>query len=147
LRNVRQYLQDYEPFCFTYGDGLSDVDITALISFHRQHNRKATVTAVRPPGRYGALDVEHARVTGFMEKPEGDGGRINGGFFVLEPSCIDYIKDEQSSWEGEPLSALAEQGELMAYEHEGFWQPMDTLRDRNRLEQLWNAGRAPWKIW
>lgn len=147
LRRVGQYLRNGESFCFTYGDGLSDIDITALIAFHQQHGRKATVTAVQPPGRYGALDMEESRVTGFTEKPKGDGGRINGGFFVLDPACIEYIDSDQTSWESGPLERLADEGELMAYEHEGFWQPMDTLRDKNHLEELWNSGKAPWKKW
>jgi glucose-1-phosphate cytidylyltransferase len=148
LGRVRDYLRDEEAFCFTYGDGVSDVDITALVAFHRAHGRKATVTAVQPPGRYGALDTDDGhRVRGFAEKPKGDGGWINGGFFVLAPSCLDYIEGDQSSWEGEPLARLAADGELMAFEHGGFWQPMDTLRDKNQLEDLWQTGRAPWKKW
>lgn len=147
LRRVGQYLRNGESFCFTYGDGLSDIDITALIAFHQQHGRKATVTAVQPPGRYGALDMEENHVTGFTEKPKGDGGRISGGFFVLDPACIEYIDSDQTSWESGPLERLANEGELIAYEHEGFWQPMDTLRDKNHLEQLWNSGKASWKKW
>ena len=147
LRRVGQYLRNGESFCFTYGDGLSDIDIMALIAFHQQHGRKATVTAVQPPGRYGALDMEENRVTGFTEKPKGDGGRISGGFFVLDPACIEYIDSDQTSWESGPLERLANEGELIAYEHEGFWQPMDTLRDKNHLEQLWNSGKASWKKW
>ena len=147
LGRVRDYLRDEEAFCFTYGDGLSDVDITALVAFHRLHGRKATVTAVQPPGRYGALDMDQQRVLGFTEKPKGDGGWINGGFFVLSPSCLDYIAGDKSSWEGEPLVRLAAEDQLMAFEHSGFWQPMDTLRDKNHLDDLWQSGQAPWKQW
>lgn len=147
LKRVANYLNDEDAFCFTYGDGVANVDISALIRFHKQHGKRATVTAVQPPGRYGALRMEGDSVRGFIEKPQGDGGWINGGFFVLSPSCIDLIADESSSWEGEPLNKLAAQGELMAYEHSGFWQPMDTLRDKNHLEELWQSGEAPWKVW
>lgn len=147
LKRVQDYLKDDEPFCFTYGDGLSDVDISSLIAFHTRHGRKATVTAVQPPGRYGALNMTDHQVTGFIEKPKGDGGRINGGFFILDPACIEYIDSDQTSWESGPLERLADEGELMAYEHEGFWQPMDTLRDKNHLEELWNTRTAPWKKW
>lgn len=147
LKRVQNYLKDDEPFCFTYGDGLSDVDISSLIAFHTRHGRKATVTAVQPPGRYGALNMTDHQVTGFTEKPKGDGGRINGGFFILDPACIEYIDSDQTSWESGPLGRLADEGELMAYEHQGFWQPMDTLRDKNHLEQLWNTRTAPWKKW
>ena len=147
LKRVAEYLRGEEAFCFTYGDGLSDVDITAEIAFHKAHGRRATVLAVRPPGRYGALHMDGQQVSGFMEKPRGDGGHINGGFFVLSPDCLDLIEDDRSSWEGEPLTRLAEQGQLMAFQHEGFWQPMDTLREKNLLEDLWATGRAPWKAW
>lgn len=147
LGRVGNYLAGEDAFCFTYGDGVADVDIAALIAFHRNHGRKATVTAVQPPGRYGALDMDRGVVHGFAEKPKGDGGWINGGFFVLAPSCLDYIAGDQTSWESEPLTRLAEEGELMAFEHAGFWQPMDTLRDKNQLEELWQSGRAPWKKW
>lgn len=147
LRRVRSYVQDEDAFCFTYGDGLSDLDITAEIQAHRTHGRWATVAAVRPPGRYGALLVEGDRVTGFTEKPMGDGGLINGGFFVLSPKCLDLIEGDSTSWEGEPLVRLAEMDQLRTFNHTGFWQPMDTLRDKNVLEQLWVEGRAPWKIW
>lgn len=147
LKRVAPYIQDDEAFCFTYGDGVASVDITAEIAFHRQHGKWATVTAVQPPGRYGALQLDGTRVAGFMEKPRGDGGLINGGFFVLSPKCLDFIEGGESSWEGKPLSALAAHGQLMAYEHTGFWQPMDTLRDKNLLEELWGTGKAPWKIW
>ncbi len=147
LKRVAEYLRNEEAFCFTYGDGVSDVDIGAEIAFHKQHGRLATVVAVRPPGRYGALQMDGARVTGFSEKPRGDGGLINGGFFVLSPKCIDLIQGDQSSWEGEPLTRLSAEGQLMAFEHAGFWQPMDTLREKNLLEELWASGKAPWKVW
>ncbi|WP_019882508.1 MULTISPECIES: glucose-1-phosphate cytidylyltransferase [unclassified Methylophilus] len=147
LKRVADYVKDEEAFCFTYGDGLSDVNISELIQFHKSHGKLATVTGVQPPGRYGALELNGHQVTGFAEKPRGDGGWINGGFFVLSPKCIDYIQNDQSSWEGEPLVALARQGELSAYEHDGFWQPMDTLREKTLLETLWASGEAPWKVW
>jgi len=147
LKRVAAYVQDDDAFCFTYGDGLADVDISRQINFHDRHGKLATVTAVLPPGRYGALQLAGAQVTGFMEKPRGDGGLINGGFFVLSPRCLALIEDDQSSWEGEPLTELARLGQLMAFEHHGFWQPMDTLRDKNQLEALWDSGRAPWRIW
>jgi glucose-1-phosphate cytidylyltransferase len=147
LKRVAQYVQDDEAFCFTYGDGLSDIDISGEIAFHQQHGRLATVAAVQPPGRYGALQMEGAKVAGFTEKPRGDGGYINGGFFVLSPKCLDVVEGDQSSWEGEPLARLSAQGQLMAFEHDGFWQPMDTLREKNMLEDLWSSGDAPWKIW
>jgi len=147
LKRVREYLNGETRFCFTYGDGLSDIDISRLISFHDQHGRWATVTAVSPPGRYGALECQGNQVTAFLEKPRGDGGLINGGFFVLSPKCLDLIEGDQTSWESTPLNQLTELGQLMAFEHRGFWQPMDTLRDKNHLEELWNSGRAPWKIW
>lgn len=147
LRRVRSYIARDQPFCFTYGDGVADVNIDELVRFHRAHGRKATLTAVVPPGRYGALSLEGDTVTKFIEKPPGDQGLINGGFFVLEPSVIDYIDADSTSWEAGPLERLAAEGELQAYRHAGFWQPMDTLRDKNRLESLWEGGRAPWKIW
>ena len=147
LKRVAPYLQGEEAFCFTYGDGLADLDIGALIAFHRAHGKAATITAVQPPGRYGALEVDGDAVRGFIEKPKGDGGWINGGFFVLSPRCLDTIADDATSWEVEPLASLAAQGELMAYRHAGFWQPMDTLRERNHLEELWRSGAAPWKAW
>ena len=147
LKRAAAYVQEEEAFCFTYGDGLSDVDITASIAFHRQHGRRATVTAVLPPGRYGAIECDGDRVTRFVEKPRGDGGLINGGFFVLSPAVLDYIDGDQTSWEGAPMAGLAADGEMMAYEHSGFWQPMDTLRDKNMLEELWSSGEAPWKCW
>jgi glucose-1-phosphate cytidylyltransferase len=147
LKRVAQYVKDEEAFCFTYGDGVSDVDISALVAFHKQHGKNSTVTAVQPPGRYGALKMEGESVRGFIEKPLGDGGWINGGFFVLSPACLDLIDDDRTAWEGAPLAKLAAQGELLAYKHKGFWQPMDTLRDKNQLEELWQNNRAPWKSW
>jgi len=147
LKLVESYVAKEELFCFTYGDGLADVDIGAEIAFHRAHGKWATVLAVQPPGRYGALDLEGDRVIGFTEKPRGDGGFINGGFFVLSPKCLDLIEGEQSSFEAVTLPALAGRGEVMAFEHTGFWQPMDTLRDKNHLEALWESARAPWKRW
>lgn len=147
LKRVSEYVKDEEAFCFTYGDGLSDVNITKLVNFHRQHGKLATVTGVQPPGRYGALELNNQEVKGFAEKPKGDGGWINGGFFVLSPKCIEHIDGDQSSWEGAPLMHLAKTGQLMAYEHEGFWQPMDTLREKTLLESLWASGEAPWKVW
>jgi glucose-1-phosphate cytidylyltransferase len=147
LKRVGSYVEKDEMFCFTYGDGLADVDISAQIAFHRGHGKWATVTAVQPPGRYGALKLKNTKVEGFTEKPRGDGGRINGGFFVLSPKCLDLIEGDDTSWEGAPLAELAAMGQLMAFEHGGFWQPMDTLRDKNQLEQLWDSGAAPWKVW
>jgi glucose-1-phosphate cytidylyltransferase len=147
LKRVAEYVKKEESFCFTYGDGVGDVDIRASIAFHQRHGKLATVTAVMPPGRYGALERSGEIVTGFTEKPRGDGGVINGGFFVLSPKVLDYIDGNQSSWEGEPLAKLAQMGEIMAFEHRGFWQPMDTLREKNLLEDFWASGKAPWKIW
>ena len=147
LRRIAQYLDDADTFCMTYGDGVADVDITNLLAFHRSHGRLATVTAVQPPGRFGALERRDAEVSAFVEKPHGDGGTINGGFFVLSPDVLELIEDDQTVWEGAPLQTLAERGQLRAYDHRGFWQPMDTLRDRDSLERLWSAGQAPWKIW
>jgi glucose-1-phosphate cytidylyltransferase len=148
LKRARDHVGD-ETFCFTYGDGLSDVDIAALIEFHRAHGVSATLTAVQPPGRFGAVDIEAGSdiITTFLEKPVGDGGWVNGGFFVLEPSVIDLIADDTTPWEGQPLQELARRRELAAYKHAGFWQPMDTLRDRTLLERLWESGQAPWKVW
>jgi glucose-1-phosphate cytidylyltransferase len=147
LKRVEGYVKSEEAFCFTYGDGVSDVDISSEIAFHKQHGKLATITAVQPPGRYGALTMNGAQVEGFTEKPRGDGGLINGGFFVLSPKCIDLIAGDQSSWEGEPMTRLSADGQLMAFEHDGFWQPMDTLREKNLLESLWTTGKAPWKKW
>jgi len=147
LKRVGDYLKDEDLFCFTYGDGVSDVDISKSIDFHKQHGKLATVTAVQPPGRYGALSMEGAKVSGFTEKPRGDGGLINGGFFVLSPKCIEFIAYDQTSWESEPLTRLASENQLMAFTHNGFWQPMDTLREKNLLEDLWSSGKAPWRTW
>jgi len=147
LKRVADYLKDEDAFCFTYGDGLADIDLTAEIAFHKAHGKLATVTAVQPPGRYGALTVEGNRVSGFTEKPRGDGGRINGGFLVLSPKVLTLIAGDETSWEADPLEQLATNGGLMAFEHDGFWQPMDTLRDKNHLEALWQSGEAPWKQW
>lgn len=147
LRRVAEYLDDGDPFCFTYGDGVADIDISAEIAFHRSHGKWATVTAVQPPGRYGALQLSGDRVTGFMEKPRGDGGLINGGFFILSPRCIDLIAGDDTVWERDPLTRLASENQLMAFAHDGFWHPMDTLRDKNYLESLWESGDAPWKVW
>jgi glucose-1-phosphate cytidylyltransferase len=146
LKRVMPYLGD-EDFCLTYGDGLSSIDVGELIDFHRREGVLATVTAVQPPGRFGALQVEGERVRGFREKPHGDGGWINGGFFVLSPKVADYIDDDATHWEHEPMERLAAEGQLASYMYGGFWHPMDTLRDRNYLEELWSAGSAPWKKW
>ena len=147
LKRVEDYVKNEDSFCFTYGDGVSDVDIRASIKFHRQHGKLATVTAVHPPGRFGALERSGDQVTGFVEKPRGDGDLINGGFFILSPKCLELIEGDQSSWEGEPLKNLSKNNEMMSFEHQGFWQPMDTLRDKNFLEDLWTSGKAPWKVW
>ena len=147
LKRVSSYIGEDEDFCFTYGDGLSDVNVRQEIAFHRQHGKAATVLAVRPPGRYGALRLEGPEVIAFEEKPIGDGGLISGGFFVLSRMCLDLIAGDETSWEAEPLHQLAASGELMAFEHSGFWQPMDTLREKNELENLWATGTAPWKSW
>ena len=147
LRRVTDHLDDVEPFCCTYGDGVADLDITASIEFHRSHGRLATVTAVQPPGRFGALILDGAAVTGFAEKPRGDGGLVNGGFFVLNPGCLDLIDGDATKWEEEPMRLLAERDQLRAFRHEGFWQPMDTLRDRTHLEALWASGSPPWRVW
>lgn len=147
LKRVAGYLENKGPFCFTYGDGLSDINIAAEIDFHKKHGKHATVAAVQPPGRYGALHLDGTEVKGFSEKPQGDGGKINGGFFVLSSACLELLENDQSSWEGKPLEQLALKGQLMAFSHTGFWQPMDTLRDKNQLEDLWKSGKAPWKVW
>jgi len=146
LRRVADYL-DGGTFCFTYGDGLSNVDVVRTIAFHREKRRLATVCAVQPPGRFGALDIEGNRITRFQEKPSGDGSWINGGFFVLEPKALERIDGDDCVWEREPMESLAQRGELSAYTHQGFWQPMDTLRDKIKLEELWQSGNAPWKVW
>ncbi len=147
LRRVARFVEQEECFFFTYGDGVSDVDIGATLRFHRSHGKAATITATLPPGRFGALDLHEGQVRSFKEKPRGDGAMINGGFFVLTPQVLPYIRDDMSVWEQEPLNQLAADGELMAYEHHGFWQPMDTLRDKHLLERLWDDGKAPWKTW
>ena len=146
LKRVAHLLGDQE-FCFTYGDGVSDVNIRDLIAFHRKQGKLATLTAVQPPARFGALSLEGSRVVRFEEKPVGDGGLINGGFFVLSPRVINYIDGDHTHWEREPLEQLAQEGQLSAFAHNGFWQPMDTLRDKTHLEELWNSGKAPWKVW
>ncbi len=146
IRRARDYIGT-EDFCLTYGDGLSDIDIKGLIEFHRKQNRLATVTAVQPPGRFGALELNGAQVTSFKEKPQGDGAWINGGFFVLSPKVIDFIEGDATVWEREPMMRLAREGNLSAYQHRGFWQPMDVLRDRKLLDELWTSGKAPWKSW
>jgi len=147
LKAIRSYLPEGEPFCLTYGDGLSNIDVNALLEFHRRHGKAATMTAVAPPGRFGAIECNGDLVTRFREKPAGDGGRINGGFFVATPSVLDFIDGPNTLWEAEPLERLAASGELAAYQHDGFWHAMDTLRDKNVLEQFWNSGHAPWKVW
>jgi glucose-1-phosphate cytidylyltransferase len=147
VKRIASYIKDENAFCLTYGDGVSDVNITELIAFHHQQNVKATLTATIPPGRFGALDLIGNKVNNFREKPKGDGGMINGGYFVLSPDVIDYIGNDDTIWEREPLERLAEEGQLTAYPHNGFWQPMDTLRDKNQLEELWQTGKAPWKVW
>lgn len=146
LRRVKDYLGN-EPFCFTYGDGVADVDIQALIRFHQAHGCEATLTAVQPPGRFGALVMEDSRITRFQEKPPGEGAWINGGFFVLNPSVVDRIAGDATIWERDPMESLARAGQMHAYKHEGFWQPMDTLREKVHLEELWASGKAPWKKW
>ena len=147
LKRVAPYLQGEEAFCFTYGDGVSDVDISALVAFHKEQKVQATLTATLPPGRFGALDMQGHKVQSFKEKPKGDGGMINGGFFVLSPQVIELIDGDDCIWERAPLETLAERGQLAAYQHHGFWQPMDTLRDKTYLEELWQGGKAPWKTW
>ena len=148
LRRARQHLDD-EAFCLTYGDCVADVDITALVKFHRDHGVQATVTAVQPPGRFGALSLRHEenKIEEFVEKPSGDGGWVNGGFFVCEPQVLDYVESDATVWEREPLEGLARDDQLVAYQHSGYWQPMDTLRDKTVLEERWAAGDAPWKVW
>ena len=147
LKRVSKYLDSNEPFCFTYGDGVADIDLTAEVAFHKQNAKLATVCAVLPPGRYGALVRDGSSVLGFQEKPPGDGSWINGGFFVLHPDVLNYINGDTSSWEGGVLVNLAKNGQLAAFEHSGFWRPMDTLRDKTYLEDLWNTHKAQWKVW
>lgn len=147
LRRIRDYLDAEGPFCMTYGDGLGDIDISAEIAFHRSHGLKATMCAVVPPGRFGVANIEDGRVSAFVEKPRGASQRINGGYFVLDRSVIDLIEDDTTIWEADPLERLAAQNQLAAFEHDGFWQPMDTLREKAQLEEYWNSGKAPWKIW
>ncbi len=147
IKRILPYVKDDEAFCLTYGDGVGDVDVTAVLDLHRRSGRLATVTATQPPGRFGALRFEGDRVTGFQEKPVGDGGWINGGFFVCSPKIGDYIEGDATVWEREPMEKLAADGQLGVHYHDGFWQPMDTLRDRRQLEELWASGRAPWKVW
>jgi glucose-1-phosphate cytidylyltransferase len=146
LKRVRAYLDD-STFCMTYGDGLGNVDIRGLVAFHQQAGKLATITATQPPGRFGAIDIKDSRVSGFREKPRGDGSWVNGGFFVLEPAVLDYVDNDETEWERAPLERLAREGQLVAFEHAGFWQPVDTLRDKNQLEELWQSGKAPWKTW
>ena len=146
LKRVKRYLTE-ENFCLTYGDGVGDVDITKLLAFHHEQKTLATMTATQPPGRFGAITIDGRKVAGFQEKPSGDGAWINGGFFVLSPKVIDYIEGDSTLWEREPMERLAKDGEMSAYRHAGFWQPMDTLRDKNYLEDLWVSGKAPWKTW
>jgi len=147
LKRVSDYVKNEDAFCFTYGDGVSDIDVTALINFHKEHGKWATVTAVTPPGRYGALERTGDQVTGFTEKPRGDGGLINGGYFVLSPKCLDLIEGDAMPWESIPMGELASKNQLMAYVHQGFWQPMDTLREKHLLQASWDSGKAPWKKW
>ena len=147
LKRVAEHVRDEEAFCFTYGDGIADVDFASQFAFHRRHGKLATVTAVQPAGRFGSLDMRDGLVRGFIEKPKGDGGWINGGFFVLSPKVLDYVSGDDTSWEEGPLVRLAGDRNLAAFEHHGFWQPMDTLRDKNHLEELWGSGEAPWKTW
>ena len=147
LKRVSSFVRDEESFCFTYGDGVGDVNIAELIAFHRAQKVQATLTAVSPPGRFGALDTSGNRVLAFQEKPKGDGATVNGGFFVLSPAVLDHIDGDATIWEREPLERLAKAGQLAAYRHDGFWQPMDNLRDKTYLEELWSAGNAPWKVW
>lgn len=147
LKAIRPHLKPDTPFCFTYGDGVADIDVAKLVAFHASHGKRATITAVAPPGRFGALEFDEDLVTSFREKPSGDGGLINGGFFVADPSVLDLVDGPETLWEQEPLERLAAARDLVAYRHEGFWQPMDTLRDKQLLEKLWASGEAPWKLW
>ena len=147
LKRVSEYIKEEEYFCFTYGDGVCDIDVTALIAFHKSHNKKATITTSYPPGRFGAMKIEKKRVLSFREKPKGDGARVNAGFFVLSPDVLDFIDDDNTIWEQDPLNKLVTEEELMAYHHDGFWRPMDTLADKNILQEMWREDKAPWKIW
>jgi glucose-1-phosphate cytidylyltransferase len=147
LKRVRQYVAQEDAFCFTYGDGVADIDIAASLAFHRRHGLLGTMTAVQPPGRFGAAELDGERIAAFREKPQGDGSWINGGYFVLSPKVIDYIAEDATIWEREPMETLARDGQFAAYRHDGFWQPMDTLRDKQHLEELWQSGKAPWKQW
>jgi len=147
LKRVKEYLAPDQSFCFTYGDGVADIDIGKEIAFHLAHGKLATVCAVQPPGRFGALMRDQTKVTGFQEKPPGDGAWINGGFFVAQPEALEYIEDDDTPWEDTPLKTIAAEGQLRAFEHRGFWRPMDTLRDKLHLEELWDSGQAPWKVW
>lgn len=147
LKRVKKYLDPDEPFCFTYGDGVADVDITAAVQFHQSHGKLGTMTAVQPPGRFGAIDLDGTRILSFKEKPQGDGNWVNGGYFILSPKVLDYIADDSTTWEKEPMEHLARDNQMDAFFHHGFWQPMDTLRDKVLLEDLWQNGKAPWKRW
>jgi len=147
LNRVKEYIKNDESFCFTYGDGVGDIDIRKSIKFHKSHGKLATLTSTFPPGRFGALDMTQGKVNSFQEKPRGDGAMINGGYFVLSPKVLDYIDDDATTWEEYPLKKLAEDGQLMAHQHHGFWQPMDTLQDKNKLNKMWDSGQAPWKVW
>ena len=147
IKRIKSYLNEGEDFCLTYGDGLANIDIGKLVSFHKSHGKIATLSAIYPPGRFGALDITDDQVTSFYEKPRGDGALINGGYFVLKYNALDYIKGDATIWEQEPLNNLATNRELMSFKHEDFWQPMDTLRDKHYLEELWETGKAPWKLW
>lgn len=147
LKRIAPYLNPGEDFCFTYGDGVADININALVEFHKKQQSLVTLTATQPPGRFGALDIHQEKILGFKEKPQGDGGWINGGYFVVSPKAIDYIQDDDTIWEKYPLESLAQDGKLSAYKHDGFWHAMDTLRDKNYLEELWSKECAPWKIW
>ncbi|GAB1354775.1 glucose-1-phosphate cytidylyltransferase [Erysipelotrichia bacterium] len=147
LKRVREYIKNESMFAFTYGDGVANINISEEIEFHKSHGKMVTVAAVQPPGRYGALDIDGTKVMGFAEKPKGDGGWINGGFFILSPAAIDFVKGDETPWETTPLETAASNDELRAYFHDGFWQPMDTLREKNQLEDLWQRGKAPWKVW
>tara|TARA_B110001454_G_scaffold219057_1_gene249619 strand:+ start:58777 stop:59547 length:771 start_codon:yes stop_codon:yes gene_type:complete len=147
VKRIQKYLKPQESFCLTYGDGVSDINISELLKFHQNHGKMATVTATRPPGRFGQLHIENKTVTNFEEKPLGEGGYINGGFFVLNSDVLNFIPDDSTVWEKGPLETITKAGQLCAFQHEGFWQPMDTLRDKNYLESLWASGKAPWKTW